>query len=129
MRCFDRIAVKTRAVTDPRARDDLLTTRAWIEVDTTCTLLTSAPVRLLVVLVLVGALAGCAPLGLGGDPVLVGAGDIASCASAGSAATAALLDAIPGDVFADGDTVYDNETRADFDSCYGPTWGRHKART
>src|SRR4051812_46901158 len=104
MRRFDRIAVRTRAVTDPRTRDDRLTARAWIAVDTTFALLTSAPVRLLVVLLIAGALAGCAPLGLGGDPVLVGAGDIASCESAGSAATAALLDAIPGDVFADGDT-------------------------
>ncbi|SIN41481.1 DUF7594 domain-containing protein [Micromonospora cremea] len=63
-----------------------------------------------------------------GDPVLVGAGDIANSRS-GDTATAALLDNIPGTVFTTGDNVYSNGTAAEFSSYYAPTWGRHKART
>jgi hypothetical protein len=61
--------------------------------------------------------------------VLVGAGDIASCDSAGDRATARLLGNIRGTVFAVGDNVYDNGSLSEFKRCYGPTWGRHKART
>ena len=64
-----------------------------------------------------------------GDPVLVGAGDIAYCGNDNDAATAALLDNIPGTVVTLGDNVYDGGTLSEFSSCYGPTWGRHKART
>ena len=64
-----------------------------------------------------------------GDPVLVGAGDIASCSSTGDEATANLLDGISGTVFTAGDNVYDNGTTTEFNNCYNPTWGRHKART
>jgi hypothetical protein len=64
-----------------------------------------------------------------GDPVLVGAGDIASCASSGDEATAALLDGIPGTVFTTGDNAYRSGTVYEFAYCYGPSWGRHKART
>jgi PKD repeat protein len=63
------------------------------------------------------------------DPVMVGAGDIAGCASLGDEATAALLDGIPGTVFTTGDNVYDDGTAAEFAACYDPTWGRHRART
>ncbi|GAA3771765.1 hypothetical protein GCM10022225_68820 [Plantactinospora mayteni] len=63
-----------------------------------------------------------------GDPVLVGAGDIATSGS-GDSATAALLDSIAGTVFTTGDNVYDNGTASEFNSYYQPTWGRHKART
>jgi hypothetical protein len=63
-----------------------------------------------------------------GDPVLVGAGDIAN-SSTGDSATAALLDNIPGTVFTAGDNAYPNGTLADYNTYYGPTWGRHKART
>ena len=65
----------------------------------------------------------------GGDPVLVGAGDIASCSNDNDEATAALLDDIDGTVFTTGDNVYTNGTDAEFAECYDPTWGRHKART
>ena len=65
----------------------------------------------------------------GDDPVLVGAGDIADCDSAGDEATAALLDSIPGTVFTTGDNVYSDGTASQFANCYDPTWGRHKART
>jgi hypothetical protein len=64
------------------------------------------------------------------DPVLLAAGDIASCASSGDEATAALLDARPSAVVATlGDNAYDSGTATEFANCYHPTWGRSKART
>jgi 3',5'-cyclic AMP phosphodiesterase CpdA len=65
----------------------------------------------------------------GADPVLVGAGDIASCNSLGDEATAALLDNIPGTVVTLGDNAYEAGTSADYANCYDSSWGRHKART
>src|SRR5215813_14821919 len=65
-----------------------------------------------------------------GDPVLVGAGDIASCDDlAGAEATAKLIDKIPGTVFAAGDLAYPDGSDKDFAKCYNPTWGRFKDRT
>ena len=64
-----------------------------------------------------------------GTTTLVGAGDIADCSSPGAEATAALLDGIPGTVFTTGDNAYEDGTAAEFQDCYDPTWGRHKART
>src|SRR5688500_9846577 len=66
---------------------------------------------------------------LTGAEVLVGAGDIASCAASGDEATAALLDGIAGTVFTAGDNVYPNGTLERYRLCYGPSWGRHLART
>jgi hypothetical protein len=64
------------------------------------------------------------------DVVLVGAGDIADCRElSGAKATASLLDAIPGIVFALGDLADPDGSGSDFANCYEPTWGRHKART
>ncbi|MFE1310639.1 DNRLRE domain-containing protein [Streptomyces sp. NPDC058755] len=63
-----------------------------------------------------------------GDPVLVGAGDIANSGT-GDTATANLLDNIPGTVFTAGDNAYDSGTATEFATYYDPTWGRHKART
>jgi len=63
------------------------------------------------------------------DPVLVGAGDIASCSSSGDEATANLLDGISGTVFTLGDNAYDSGTATEYTNCYGPSWGRHRART
>jgi acid phosphatase type 7 len=64
------------------------------------------------------------------DPILVGAGDIASCDDlAGAQATANLLDNIPGTVFAAGDLAYPDGSDQQFANCYGPTWGRFKQRT
>lgn len=61
---------------------------------------------------------------------LVGAGDIVGCSDLAAAeATAKLIDAIPGTVFAVGDLVYERGTYEEFIKCYGPTWGRFKART
>src|SRR5436853_141793 len=61
--------------------------------------------------------------------VLVGAGDIARCDKATDEATAGILDTIAGTVFTAGDNVYVDGSSSDFTNCYGPSWGRHKART
>lgn len=60
---------------------------------------------------------------------LVTAGDIASCWWRGDEATARLLDRIDGVVAPLGDLVYQDGTPGQFARCYGPTWGRHRART
>src|SRR5215204_4766674 len=71
----------------------------------------------------------------GTDPVFVGAGDIASCASTGDEATAKLLDDIVAGapstttVFTAGDDAYESGTASEFTNCYNPTWGRHQAIT
>jgi acid phosphatase type 7 len=65
-----------------------------------------------------------------GDPVMVGAGDIASCQSSGDEATAKLVERMPAaTVFTLGDNVYESGTASEFSDCYDPTWGRFKART
>src|SRR5262245_17453825 len=64
-----------------------------------------------------------------GDPVLVGAGDVASCNSQGDEATAKLLDSISGTVIVVGDDAYESGTAQQFAECYDPTWGRFKDRT
>lgn len=63
------------------------------------------------------------------DPVLVGAGDIGDCGSDNDAATAALVDRIPGTVFTAGDNAYPDGSADQFRDCYGPTWGRFLDRT
>ena len=62
------------------------------------------------------------------DPVLVGAGDIAVCGGAQDEATAALLDGIDGTIMTLGDAAYLSGTLSEYVNCFGPTWGRHKAR-
>jgi hypothetical protein len=62
--------------------------------------------------------------------VLVGAGDIASCKEPdGARATAKLIEGIPGTVFAAGDLAYERGSAAEFQNCYGSTWGEFKERT
>ncbi len=61
--------------------------------------------------------------------VLVGAGDIAECGTSGDEATANLLDNIAGTVFTAGDNAYNDGSAANYSQCYGPSWGRHRART
>ena len=63
------------------------------------------------------------------SPVFVGAGDISSCKNDNDEETARLLDDIEGTVFTLGDNAYDDGTAEQFDSCYDPTWGRHRDRT
>ncbi|HMH81391.1 MAG TPA: Ig-like domain-containing protein [Gemmatimonadales bacterium] len=65
----------------------------------------------------------------GSPVVLVGAGDMGDCANTRDEATAALLDAIPGTVFALGDNAYPDGSATEYSQCYGPSWGRHKTRT
>lgn len=79
----------------------------------------------------VGAAAACreAPLPDRRDPSLVIAGDVASCWWRWDDATARLLDGLGGVVLVLGDAVYQDGTAAQFARCYGPSWGRHRART
>ena len=63
------------------------------------------------------------------DGILVGAADVAMCGVPEVEATAKLLDNMPGTVFAAGDLAYPAGTARDFETCYEPTWGRHKRRT
>jgi hypothetical protein len=90
-------------------------------------------------------LAGTAATSPSDWPMLVGAGDIAECYDAPvppslegaraqalaspAAATADLLDAIPGTVIALGDNAYEVGSPFDYAACYDPTWGRHRERT
>ncbi|HET9853150.1 MAG TPA: metallophosphoesterase [Candidatus Limnocylindrales bacterium] len=64
-----------------------------------------------------------------GSVVFVGAGDIATCTGLGDERTAAILDVVPGTVFTLGDNAYNEGSKAEFDRCYGPTWGRQLDRT
>jgi hypothetical protein len=61
--------------------------------------------------------------------ILVGAGDIGQCGAAAVAATAQLVDRVPGIVFTTGDNAYPNGSAANFRDCYEPNWGRHRDRT
>src|SRR4051794_32830405 len=64
-----------------------------------------------------------------GDPVLVAAGDIASCNSSGDEATANLVKGIDGTVATLGDNAYESGTSTEYTKCYDPSWGQFKART
>jgi len=64
-----------------------------------------------------------------GQAFLTGAGDIASCTSQGDEATAAILRQVGGTVFTAGDNAYESGTAGQYQSCYGPSWGRFKDRT
>lgn len=61
--------------------------------------------------------------------VLLAAGDIATCSREDDEAVAALLDEHPGTVVALGDLAYESGSEEQFARCYGPSWGRHLART
>ena len=64
-----------------------------------------------------------------GDPVLLAAGDVASCWSSGDESVSRLLDTLPGTIAIPGDTEQNHGYAAEFEGCYDPSWGRHKART
>ena len=72
-----------------------------------------------------------AAVGTPGSPaLLIGAGDIARCDRTNDEATGLLLDNYPGaTVFTAGDNTNGNATLTNFNSCYGPSWGRNKTRT
>jgi hypothetical protein len=62
-------------------------------------------------------------------PVVLAAGDIASCRILqGAVATGRLLDQHHGTVLTLGDNAYETGTAGEFEKCFGPTWGRHKER-
>jgi hypothetical protein len=60
--------------------------------------------------------------------VVLAAGDIASCSSSGDEATGALLDTLAGTILVLGDIAYESGTAKEFDDCFDPSWGEHKAR-
>lgn len=66
---------------------------------------------------------------LGNRETLIAVGDIASCASQGDEATAALVDGIPGTIIIAGDIAYESGTAREFADCYDPSWGRQLSRT
>ena len=64
-----------------------------------------------------------------GNPILVGAGDIARCDGPGDEQTADLLKILPGIVFTLGDNAYESGSPQDLQDCYAPTWGQLLDRT
>jgi acid phosphatase type 7 len=66
---------------------------------------------------------------LGERETLIAVGDVASCASQGDEATAALVDGMQGTIILAGDIAYESGTAKEFVDCYDPSWGRHRSRT
>src|SRR5256885_4250928 len=79
-------------------------------------------------LFLTGALPAL-PARAASDPVLVGAGDIATCSGSADSKTAALVSSIGGTVFTAGDNAYNEGSASQFDHCYDPTWGTFGKKT
>ncbi|MGH7607419.1 MAG: metallophosphoesterase family protein, partial [Gemmatimonadales bacterium] len=67
------------------------------------------------------------------SPVLVGAGEITSCASVNAMATARVVDSLLADsnvaAFTVGNNLSDTSAGASFAACFDPSWGRFKSRT
>jgi len=64
--------------------------------------------------------------------VFSGTGDIASCspkAMSQNERVSKLLDGLEGLVYTTGDNAYEKGTPEEFQKCYDPAWGRHRART
>lgn len=61
--------------------------------------------------------------------VVLMAGDIAQCDTAGAQLTGQLINALPYPVLAVGDLAYPSGSKADFARCYTPYWGAFKSRT
>jgi hypothetical protein len=121
----------------PRASSGPLHAGAWTSIDVTPLVrarsfvtLEVAAARDTAVVIASRETRGRAPrLVVATDPVLIAAGDIASCDSTGDEATAALLDRISGTVATLGDNVYPAGTPEQFAACYAPSWGRARKRT
>src|SRR5258708_30182981 len=72
-----------------------------------------------------------------GDPVFIGAGDIASCTLPGDEETAELIDSVIASmkgiakvtVFTAGDNAYETGNPVEYSLCYNPTSGRFKKIT
>jgi acid phosphatase type 7 len=91
-----------------------------------------AHIKTITLIVVVGVvLGGCGPEKppVQKPPVVVAAGDIASCSDTGDEATARLLSDIKGTVLALGDNAYPEGSAEDFEECYESTWGQFKERT
>jgi hypothetical protein len=102
------------------------------------------PVALTLVWCLVAAAAACGGSGTPTEPTQPGpggggigtgrsaevivAGDIAMCGSPGTAATAQLVDRLPGRLLLAGDIAYPNGSALDFQQCFDPSWGRFRSR-
>jgi Calcineurin-like phosphoesterase len=65
----------------------------------------------------------------GGDPVIAGAGDIATSGGKHMATADVLGGISPAAVFTTGDNAYPDGTLAQFNSYYEPSWGRFKSKT
>ena len=63
------------------------------------------------------------------DPILIGAGDIATCDHNFDEQTARLVARNEGIVFTLGDNAYAKGTPDEYRDCYDPSWGRVKDRT
>jgi hypothetical protein len=83
------------------------------------------------------AAAPAALIALSGASVMIGAGDITSCNSSASSATAALVDSVlradsiakvDDAAFTLGDNAYQSGTAAEFANCLTPTWGDPRKR-
>src|SRR5215216_6885566 len=72
---------------------------------------------------------GCKPEPTPSGEVVLAAGDIANCHAQGDEATAELVEGIDGTVLALGDEAYPKGSQANFEECYGPSWGRFRERT
>lgn len=79
---------------------------------------------------LVLALSAC-QRAAGNDPVLIAAGDIASCSNDNDEATARLVDGLlktsRATVALLGDNAYETGTAKEYAECFDPTWGRFKS--
>jgi Invasin, domain 3/Calcineurin-like phosphoesterase len=66
---------------------------------------------------------------VGTPAIMIGAGDISTCTNNLDESTARIIDTVPGTVYTLGDNIYPDGLASEFNNCYEPTWGRHKART
>lgn len=63
--------------------------------------------------------------------VILAAGDIGKCDDpevSNATGTAKLLDKLPGTILTLGDNVQNKGTKEEFETCFHPTWGKHKNR-
>ncbi|HUQ18454.1 MAG TPA: hypothetical protein VM099_02480, partial [Gemmatimonadaceae bacterium] len=59
---------------------------------------------------------------------LLAVADVASCESTSDDATSIIADTVAGDIIMAGDIAYESGTTAEFNNCFAPAWGRHRAR-
>lgn len=66
--------------------------------------------------------------GSGQTVSVVAAGDVGQCGSPGTAATARLVDTLPGAILLAGDIAYPHGSAQDFRNCFDPFWGHFRSR-